>query len=175
MIQHGALTAYPAATMSCHVSNPKENMRSLEYRFQVAVGGMLGYELNILKMSEGIKEKIRAQIALYREFEHLIRLGDYRCLVSPVSHPYSAYAYAGKDGNEILLTVIERPKCKINSTKLLRLPEADRNASYLDRIGGKVYSGEALRRGIRIVLTGEADHAELFYFVKTSDSERKSI
>ena len=57
-MQRSALLAYPAATMSCHVSNPGEDLRALDFRYKVAVGGMLGYELNILRMSDGRMRKV---------------------------------------------------------------------------------------------------------------------
>ena len=162
-MQAAALRAYPAATMSCHVSNPKDNLKSLDYRFKVAVGGMLGYELNILNMSDEIKAQMREQVRMYKEFEHIVRLGDYYCLASPDQYPYSAYLYSYKEGSEILMTVIERTKCPKGSTKLLRLRTA-KAQTYTEIYSGKIYSGAELRHGIRIPLTGEPDSASLMYF-----------
>ena len=162
-IQASAMIGYPAATMSCHVSDPHGDLRSLDYRYKVAVGGMLGYELNILKMSEEIKSIISKQIAEYRSFEHIIRLGDYRCLAFYTKYDYSAYYYVTPDRSEILLSVIEKNRCKKGSTKLLKIKDADSSAVYTDQRSGARYSGETLRRGIRIELSGEPDSATLLY------------
>ena len=163
MIQPSALIAYPAATMSCHVSNPHENPRSLDYRYKVAVGGMLGYELNILNMSEAVKKIIAAQITQYKSFEHLMREGDYYNLAFPTKYPYSAYYYAAPDGMELLLTVIEKGDCPRGKTKKLRLKAARADAVYTDTISGKTYRGEELRAGITPELLGDGDRAQLLH------------
>ncbi len=166
MIQSAAMTGYPAATMSCHVSNPKGDLRSLDYRYKVALGGMLGYELNILEMSDEIRSDISAQIAEYRQFEHLMRLGDYYDLASPFKYDYSAYYYVNSDNSEILLTVIEKSGAKPNNTKRLKLSRAVADAVYTDIRTGKDYTGEELRRGISVEITGQKDTAGIFYFKK---------
>jgi len=164
MIQASAMLAYPAATMSCHVSNPHGNLRSLDYRYKVAVGGMLGYELNILDMSDEIKRDISAQIAQYKSFEHVIRLGDYYNLAFPTKYSYSAYYYATADASELLLTLIEKADCQKGTTKLLKLKAARADAVYTDVLTGKTYRGEELRHGLRVDLLGDGDRAQLFYF-----------
>lgn len=165
-IQSAALLAYPAATMSCHVSNPHGNMKSLDYRYKVAVGGMLGYELNILEMSEEIKAEMGRQIKEYREFEHLMRLGEYYNLTSPLKYDYSSYYYTNSDGSEIIFTLIEKAGCKAGKTKLLKIKRAISDATYTDVRSGKKYSGEELRAGLALTLTGEADSAQLIYLKK---------
>ncbi len=168
-IQAAALQGYPAATMSCHVSDPHGDLRSLDYRFKVAVGGMLGYELNILHMSDEIKAAIAEQIRTYHTFEHLIRLGDYYPLTSPTEYPYSAYYYTDRRGDEILLTLIETAACKPGKTKRLAIPEAHAAATYTDTLSSKTYSGDDLRRGLTLPLTGERDTAILMHLVKNAD------
>ncbi len=166
-IQSTALKAYPASTMSCHVSNPKGNLKSLDYRYKVAVGGMLGYEFDILEMSEEIKRDIARQIKEYKEFEHIMRLGDYYELASPTKYPYSAYYYASKDNSEFVMTVIETSQCKEKgSTKLLKIKNAIADAKYTEIYSKKQYSGDELRRGLKIELTAEEDTAHLLYFKK---------
>ena len=163
MIQASALMAYPAITMSCHVSNPRDNLASLDYRYKVAVGGMLGYELNILNMSDEIKAIMSEQICEYKRFEHLMRLGNYYSLVSPWTHDYSAYYYVSDDAKEVLLTVVEKKNCPKGNTKRLKIKAADATATYTDLRTGKTYSGRDLKDGIVIDLTGEPDSAHLLY------------
>jgi alpha-galactosidase len=150
--------------MSCHVSNPHENLRSLDYRYKVAVGGMLGYELNILNVSEQVKQRIAAQIAQYKSFEHIVRTGEYYSLAFPTKYPYSAYYYVLPDASALLLTVIEKGDCPKSMTKKLRLKCARADALYTDTFTGKTYRGEELRAGISVALTGEGDSAHLFCF-----------
>ncbi len=165
-IQSAAMTGYPATTMSCHVSNPHGDLKSLDYRYKVAVGGMLGYELNILEMSEEVKTTIAEQIKEYKQFEHLMRLGDYYNLASPTKYDYSAYYYVNEDNSEIVMTVIEKANAKQGMTKLLKVGRAQADATYTDMRTGKSYTGEELRHGITVQIKGERDEATLYYFKK---------
>ena len=162
-IQYGALTAYPSTTMSCHVSDPKNSIESLDYRYKVAVGGMLGYELNILKMDDDIKSRISCQVAEYRKYEHLIRGGDYYSLVSPLKDNYSAYFYSAQNGEEILLTVIEGAECKSRQTKLLKICTALPEVVYEEQYSGTRYTSKELKKGIKLPLSGEKNTAHLLY------------
>ena len=164
-IQRGALLAYPAATMSCHVSDPHEDMKSLDFRYKVAVGGMLGYELNILKMSDAVKQEMARQIAEYKSFAHVIRLGDYYNLACPYEKKYDAHYYATENGKELLFSLAECEGCKAGETALLRFRAALPGVTYTDALSGKAFSGDELRRGIRLPLTGEKHHATLYYLV----------
>ena len=167
MIQSSALLAYPAATMSCHVSDPHGSLPSLDHRYKVAVGGMLGYELNILNMSEEIKNVISAQIEQYKSFEHVIRLGDHYNLASPTKYGYSAYYYTTPNADEIVFSLIEKGDCPAGKTKRLKIKVARPDATYVDQFTGKTYGGEELRRGLVLNLTGMGDSAQLYHFVKT--------
>jgi len=165
-IQRSSLLAYPAATMSCHVSNPRGDVRSLDFRYKVAVGGMLGYELNIIDMKDEIKDEMKRQIKDYRSFEHVVREGDYFNLVSPFLDDYSAYYYAAKDRTELLISMIEKERSTPRKTKPLKIKEAKKDANYVDRLSGKKYSGASLRAGLTFELIGEQDTAVIMYLTE---------
>ena len=95
-IQYGSMIAYPAATMSCHVTEHTEceDPKKLNYRWQVAMGGALGYELLLPKASKTLKENIKQQIKIYHNYEDLILRGDYYSLLNPFETNYSAYYFA---------------------------------------------------------------------------------
>lgn len=162
-IQSGALLGYPAATMSCHVSNPHEDMVSLDYRYKVALAGMLGYELNILNMSQAVKDTIREQIRFYRTVEHLMRCGDYTELVSPFASDYSAYYYISKERDELLLSLVEGSACKHGCTKKLHIRDALEEKTYIDTLTQRRYTGKELKDGLVLTLTGSKDSAQLLH------------
>ncbi len=164
-MQRSALLAYPAATMSCHVSNPGEDMRSLDYRYKVAIGGMLGYELNILRMTDPIKEEMARQVKEYKTFEHLVRLGDYYSIVSPFKDDFACYYYTDKARTEILFSLVEKRATKKRDTKPLKLKEAVPGKVYTDLLSGSKYTGEELRAGLVLPLTGEKDTATVMHLV----------
>ncbi|MBQ7670850.1 MAG: alpha-galactosidase [Clostridia bacterium] len=164
-IQRASLVAYPAATMSCHVSNPWGNMRSLDFRYKVAVGGMLGYEMDILKVSEEERREMARQTAEYKTYEHVVREGDYYSVVSPVTNDHSAYYYSYDGGREIVFSLIEKKDAKRRATKRLKIKTAINGKTYVDRLSGKKYEGRALLDGLTLEITGVEDTATLMYLV----------
>ena len=104
-IQYASMIGYPAATMSCHVSKHKEceNDDEMRYRYHVALGGALGYELHLPNASDKLRAAVKKQIADYREYyEDLILRGDYYSLLNPFDTGCSAYYYT--DGEGFLLS-----------------------------------------------------------------------
>ena len=53
-----------------------EKNPNLDFRHKVALGGVLGYELNITKFTKEEQAEIRQQVASYRENDELILKGD---------------------------------------------------------------------------------------------------
>lgn len=159
-IQFGSMMAYPAETMSCHVSNRKhltEDSRYLNYAYQVALNGTLGYELHLPNMSQTVQQAIAEQIREYKtHLEFLIRQGNYYRVLSPFETPYSAYYFESEDQSHILLTFLQN-KGETPRTVKLKLPSADQNARYRDRYTGEIYEGFQLKKGFTLT-TSEANH-----------------
>ncbi len=175
-VQNGALMAYPATTMSCHVARPykakrehiqnhADELRSLDFRYKVSIGGMLGYEFNILETEDDYNEQITGQIAEYKSYEHLMRLGDYFRLASPDENPYYAYYYASGDRKELLLTLLQKKDCKDGVSKRLKIKEAIPTATYVDTRSGKTYLGKELRNGLSLPLEGKPDTGILVHLI----------
>lgn len=172
-IQHGATMAYPAYVMSCHVSDPmhksEDYMRSLDYKFKVALGGMLGYELDILKMPIEVKEEMARQIAFYRSVEELIKHGDRYRLIDPTANSFgiASYYYTPEAGNDrILLSFLQNLADEARAEYTLPVKVADRAASYRDTISGEVYTGEQLACGVRVQADDRNEFGKLWLFEK---------
>lgn len=171
LIQYSSQLAYPASVMSCHVSNPKGNLHELDLKYKVAVGGILGYEFNVLNTPDEIKEEIRRQVASYRTFDHLIQNGTHYRLASPYETDLSAYYY--QLGDEILLSAILTNGAAVigkkKTVKKLVIRTADKDATYRDTLGGATYTGAELRSGIEIGAFDPDEtgyDAKLWHFVK---------
>lgn len=164
-IQYSSLLAYPASTMSCHVSDPGNSLSELKYRYEVALGGALGYELHLPNASKEIKSAIAAQVRSYREYEDLILRGDYYSLYNPFECNLSAYYYADASHDRILLSAIEiysskaKPYC-------LSIPGAQPDATYYDSIGKKTYTGRQLISGIPYYTHAADSLSQIWYFTK---------
>ncbi len=171
-IQHGATMGYPAYVMSCHVSNPMNSpdpMRTLDYKFKVALGGMLGYEFNILKMPTEVKEEIARQIRFYRSVENLMKHGDRYRLIDPFANSFGieAHYYTSEAENgRILLSFLQNDADEAQTVYTLKIATADKNATYCDRISGDMYSGESLIRGISVQADKVAEYGKLWLFEK---------
>lgn len=183
-IQYGSTLAYPASVMSCHVSAPRyaeTYMRELEYKYQVAIGGMLGYEMNLLKASEDAKKAIKEQTTFYREVEDLIKNGHLFRLVSPFENlsEVSSYYYADMQtgAKKILFSYLQNfPYQRRDMSELmelspqkvytLRIKAADAGVRYREKITGQEYSGIDLQNGIQIRMSKEAQYGRLMFFEK---------
>lgn len=166
-IQYGSMIAYPAATMSCHVTEHTEceDPKKLNYRWQVAMGGALGYELLLPKASKTLKENIKQQIKIYHNYEDLILRGDYYSLLNPFETNYNAYYFADEGYERILLTFLqvdaEKPK-----EILLKVPETEENAKYIDEFSGIEYSGKNLCDGISVMTEDSDCNSKMWAFKK---------
>lgn len=167
-IQYGSLHAYPASMMSCHVSNHYnvvEDPQRMEFRWRVAMGGPLGYELDPTTLCEKVKDTIRAQIAEWRNCENVVLWGDVYRLTNPLSGAVYAYYHAAPDAGELYLNFLqlvpEEPK-----TYVLKLTAADPDAVYKDRYTGLVVTGRQLREGFAVRSEQTDQLAKVWYFVR---------
>jgi alpha-galactosidase len=167
-IQYSSLLAYPAATMSCHVSNPENVCSSpaeLKFRYEVALGGALGYEMHLPNASKEICDTVKQQILNYREYEDIILRGDYYSLYNPFECDINAYYYADKNHDRILLSVIEVHGMRERKYKI-SVQGADPDATYYDKIGGKTYTGRELIYGLDYRTHDTDPYSQMWYFIK---------
>lgn len=161
-IQHGISFAYPAAVMSCHVTNFKgiiADFNELDFRYKVAAGGVLGYELDITKVDINYKQKIKQQINNYKKFRDIILHGEITRINCP--HKDKVYSYYYKYKNEYVLYCLP-----LQSNIKIKLPidKIDTEKQFIEVFVGKRYSGEQLFDGININTQEKIAH--LFYFVQ---------
>lgn len=166
-IQYSSLLAYPATTMSCHVSNHKacEDLQNLNYRWHVAIGGALGYEMHLPQASDNVKNEIKQQIQKYRKYEKLIFEGDYYSIFSPFDSNYSAYCYVSKDKNRLLLTFLQSDKEQPREI-VIPLNMIDDNCEYIERINNEKYTSKQLQDGIKITTKNITSNSNMWFFEK---------
>ena len=80
-IQRGVFTFYPQSTVSAHVSMTpnQQTLRSapLSTRFNVAIFGVLGYELDFGELTPEERRHIKEQIAFYKEHRKTLQYGRF--------------------------------------------------------------------------------------------------
>lgn len=99
-IQYGTSLVYPVCSMGAHVSavpnHQLSRTTSIDTRAAVAYFGAFGYELDLAKLSDAEKEKVRAQIAFMKKNRKLLQFGDFYRLRAP-----SYKELTGSDGNTV--------------------------------------------------------------------------
>jgi alpha-galactosidase len=86
-IQYGTSLVYPLSSIGAHVSavpnHQVKRVTPLETRGNVAYFGMLGYELDVTKMTLEAKQLVKEQIVFYKNHRELIQNGNFYRLRSP--------------------------------------------------------------------------------------------
>ena len=138
-IQEGTSIAYPASSMSCHVSAVPNHqvgrVTSLSLRGHVAMAGAFGYELDLNKLSDLERAEIAEQVAWYKDIRHTAEYGDLYRLKSPKTtqaKDASVYAWESveKDKSRALVTVAWAFSEANASYEILKLKGLDENATY---------------------------------------------
>lgn len=108
-IQAGTAAGYAHNTMGAHVSaSPNHqtgNRNSLETRFLVACGGVLGYESDFTKATEEDFCAIKKQIAFYKERRALLQFGEYHMLGDAFGGEWAGYLTVSEDKSSAFAAV----------------------------------------------------------------------
>lgn len=147
-IQYGTSFFYPVAAMGSHVSavpnHQTGRVTSMHTRGVAAMSGTFGYELNPALLNAKEKAEIRAQLAQYREYQELIREGDYYRLSNPFQDNFAAWMVVSDDRSKALVSVIRFTAEANPPAAYVTLKGMEEDAFYREKTTGKVYPGAAL-------------------------------
>lgn len=111
-VQHGFLSAYPPHVMSSWVTDEPDRLdtapASLEFRFVVAMAGVLGIGADLLAWDEPTLAGARELVALYRDIRPVVHTGSVRRHGRP-SDPVYAVQYTAGDASRVVVLVTARP------------------------------------------------------------------
>ena len=152
-IQKGTSLAYPLSTISAHVSdslwNKLESVPDYNFRFNVALGGVLGYEMNITRLSSENEKIIQDQIAQYDRLHPLILSGTaYR--LEGLSKDEYGFVCVAKDKSEFLLVY---QNLSGSARKHLPIVGIESRAVYKDDKGNHYRGEKLLKEGVEIQTT----------------------
>lgn len=147
-IQYGTSFFYPVAAMGSHVSavpnHQTGRVTSMHTRGVAAMSGTFGYELNPALLNAKEKAEIRAQLAQYREYQELIREGDYYRLSNHFQDNFAAWMVVSDDRSKALVSVIRLTAEANPPAAYVTLKGMEEDAFYREKTTGKVYPGAAL-------------------------------
>jgi alpha-galactosidase len=159
MIQAGTACGYPQSTMGAHVSaSPNHqtgNRNSLETRFRIACGGLLGYECDLTSLKEEELTQIKEQIAFYKKHRKTLQYGTYYALGDVFKDEIGGFMTVTEDKSEgIAVVAIPNRRTRVFNLRV-KFAGLDENATYhvsirgekggLQRVG--TASGELLKKG----------------------------
>ena len=167
-IQWGTGHFYPAIGMGAHVSavpnHQTGNTLPLKFRFDVAMAGRLGIELQPSDMTEKERAFAKKCIATYKRIRPVVQFGDLYRLISPYGGQNEAalmYVSPGKDHAVAFLYVL-RYQCRyaypilklrgLDPGKKYRIVELNKESerSYC-KGDGKVFTGDFLMKyGVQV-------------------------
>jgi len=134
-IQYGTSFCYPVSTMGAHVSavpnGSTGRVTPMRTRGVVAMNGTFGYEMDLSKCTQEEKEIVRQQVAQFKEYDKLIREGDYYRLSDPFQNgPYTAWEHVSPDKKEALVSLVTGPFHGAPPLQVLRVKGLDPNLTY---------------------------------------------
>ena len=126
-VQHGYLTAYPAAALSSWVTDWGETEPcSPEFRFVVAMSGALGLGVDLLAWDDAARDRARDLVALYKHVRRTVFSGD----LDVHGHPDDpAYALSFTTPDRVVVLAYARPSAGSRDL-VVRLPRVDPRARY---------------------------------------------
>lgn len=160
-LQWGVSNFYPAIAMGAHVSADKNHQTGrripLKFRFDVAMSGRLGMEMQPKNMTEADKDFAKRAIAAYKDIRPIVQFGDLYRLISPYDNrgiaslmyvtpqKDEAVFYAYKITHFINMVI---PKVRMNgldANKMYRLTDlTPTSEKHVCRFHEKIISGRIL-------------------------------
>lgn len=107
LIQAGTSYGYPPSVMGCHVSASPNHQTArtspIESRFNVAAFGLLGYELDLGRLTPAEQKAVAAQIAYYKAHRRLFQYGRFLRLCPPFGKNKCEWMMLAPDGSEAVV------------------------------------------------------------------------
>ncbi|MGN0180102.1 MAG: alpha-galactosidase [Monoglobaceae bacterium] len=165
-IQYGTSMVYPASCVTGHVSAVPNHQvgrtTPFKLRGDVASSCMMGYELDLTKMTEEEKQQARQHIAEYKEIREIVQRGELYRLLNPFEGNNTAWMYVYKGEAAVFYF------CKMASPnaplRRLKLKGLDPKKQY--QIDGKTYSGSTLMYYGLLLPVNETDYASMVIRLK---------
>lgn len=159
-IQWGLEYFFPAIGMASHVSNIPNGMTGrsepIKFRFDVAMAGKLGMDLQPMQMTEAEKLFSREAIRTYKRIRDIVLHGDLYRLMSPYVSDRVAQMYVSEDRGRAVVFNYLLKKAIYGDKTILRLKGLQPDGQYVltelnkggfSRLGayeGQVFSGAFL-------------------------------
>lgn len=166
-IQYGTSMVYPLSAIGSHVSAVPNHQvgrhTPIETRANVAYFGTFGYELDVTKLSDDEKAKVKQQISFFKEKRELIQNGKFYRMQNPFKSNETSWMVVSDNKSEALVgyyKVLATPNQAYSRVKLVGL---DPDKLYSINGSDDTHYGDELMN-FGIVLAGNyTDRADDFW------------
>lgn len=147
-IQYGTSFGYPVSAVGSHVSVVPNHQTGrstpLDTRGIVAMAGTFGYEMDLTKITDEEKKKIKEQIVCYRKLAPLIQDGRYYRLTNPFIDEVAAWQYVSEDKKEVLFNAVQLENHGNMPPVYVRLKGLEKGAFYREEQTETLYPADIL-------------------------------
>ncbi|WP_218147662.1 alpha-galactosidase [Dyadobacter sp. SG02] len=182
-IQWGANHFYPALGLASHVSVTPNHMTGrttpLKFRFDVAMSGKLGMDLQPGMMTPEEKEFSKKAIQTYKQVRNVVLHGDLYRLQSPYTHDRAAISYVSEKQDSVLVFNYLQQKSIYGDKSVIKLKGLKKDARYklteinkatfsrLEAYEGKSFTGEFLMTtGLQFTMYNEFESAAVLLMIE---------
>lgn len=171
-IQYGTSLVYPVSSMGAHISavpnHQCERTTSMQMRGDVALGGNLGFELDLTKLSAEDQKTARSFVEKAKALRGLTQQGTFYRLLSPQCGRHAAWEFVSADDNEALLCVYQVLAMPNSPPLRVKLDGLDPDKSYRGD-DGRLYAGSVLMyMGISLTFDGDFSSRLIHFTVEES-------
>lgn len=172
-IQYATSLMYPSLVVGAHVSvcpnHQVGRITPLNSRFNIAMCGNLGYELDLTLLSEQEKLEIKNQVEFYKSVREIIQFGKYYRLLNPFTTNEYGVNFVSKEKDEVIvvyLKTLSEPAAPFHILKLKGLNEED---LYIDIETENIYSGaELMYAGLSLENIKQDFYSKRWHFKKVT-------
>lgn len=147
-IQYGTSLAYPVSSMGAHVSavpnHQNGRITSIETRFNIAMTGAFGYELDPRQLSSEEKAIIKDQVAFYKKNRQLLQYGTFTRLTSPFETNACAWQLVSKDKNQAMVIYTTVLSHAAPPLQILKVKGLEASSLYYCQQTEQCYYGDEL-------------------------------
>lgn len=162
-IQYATNIFYPLSSIGAHVSDRK--IGTIKDKACLAMFGTYGYEYDITKISEEDKKQIIEFNKLFKEWHHIVTLGDYYSIKNPFESNYAAWNVVTKDKKECAVFFMNHRK-EATKSRFIKIKGLDDNKYYFNSLTNDIYKGSFYRNvGLNISAPLDA-HFGMVFIIK---------
>ena len=147
-IQYGASYLFSPYSLTGHVSSVPNHqtgrMTDFETRKHLASSTNMGYEMDIMQLSDHEKAVIKAHVEGYKEDRDFLMTSEFYRLESPFDTNHCTWMFTDEARNKIIVYLFRNTYDVSELSLLIKIPFIDLKANYVEVNSQKQYSGSEL-------------------------------